>query len=56
MVFRSIINFFRRKKGKIKINKETDFKRVGKEEKLIKKPIEEEIKEVEEEIETKVNE
>ena len=41
MVFRSIINLFRRKKGKREIKKETDFKRVEKEEKLIKKPIEE---------------
>ncbi len=56
MVFRSIINLFRRKKGKREIKKETDFKRVEKEEKLIKKPIEEGIKEVEEEIKTKVNE
>lgn len=53
MVFRSIINLFRRKKGKREIKKETDFKRVEKEEKLIKKPIEEEIKEVKEEIKTK---
>ncbi len=56
MVFRSIINLFRRKKGKREIKKETDFKRVEKEEKLIKKPIEEEIKEVKEEIKTKINE
>lgn len=56
MVFRSIINLFRRKKGNREIKKETDFKRVEKEEKLIKKPIEEEIKEVEEEIKTKINE
>ena len=56
MVFRSIINLFRRKKGKREIKKETDFKRVEKEEKLIKKPIEEGIKEVEEEIKNKVNE
>lgn len=56
MVFRSIINLFRCKKGKREIKKETDFKRVEKEEKLIKKPIEEGIKEVEEEIKTKVNE
>lgn len=56
MVFRSIINLFRRKKGNREIKKETDLKRVEKEEKLIKKPIEEEIKEVEEEIKTKINE
>ncbi len=56
MVFRSIINLFRRKKGKREIKKETGFKRVEKDEKLIKKPIEEEIKEVKEEIKTKINE
>ncbi len=56
MVFRSIVNLFRRKKGKREIKKETDFKRVEKKEKLIKKPIEEEIKEVKEEIKTKINE
>jgi chromosome partitioning protein len=56
MVFKSIIKFFSRKKVKEEIKKETNFKGVIKEKKLIKKPVEEEIKEVEEGIKTKVNE
>jgi len=48
MVFRSIINFFRRKQSKIEIKKEVNLSRVVKEKESLEKPVEETIKEVKE--------